>query len=98
VIKLLYYHEHVKKNNIAQKYDDIKRNDSISQFLKLVKNRQMTIAKLSLDDKLKDGYCSFDLLNKVPYIEEKIWFSNATNLHHNGHGGHAVYRHTFPHS
>jgi hypothetical protein len=82
-IKLINYQVHVKKNNSACRYDDIKGNDSITQFLNLAKNRRMTIAKLSFDDKLKDGYRSFDLLNKVPDIEGNIWFRNATKLRHN---------------
>jgi hypothetical protein len=83
VIKLLNYRVHVKKNNNDCKYGDIKGSDSsIAQFLNLAKNRRMTIAKLSFNDKLKDGYRSFGLLNKVPYIEEKLWFCNATKLRH----------------
>jgi hypothetical protein len=72
----------VKKNNSACRYDDIKGNESITQFLNLAKKQRMTIAKLSFDDKLKDGYRSFDLLNKVPNIEEKKLFCNATKLRH----------------
>jgi hypothetical protein len=80
VIKLLNYEVHVKNNNSACKYDEIKGNDSITQYLNFAKNRRMTIAKLSFDDKLKDGYCSFNLLNKVPDIEDKLWFRNVTKL------------------
>jgi hypothetical protein len=72
----------VKNNNIDCKYDDIKGNDRITQFLNLMKNRTTTIAKLSFDDKLRDGYRSFDLLNKVPGIADKLWLRNSTKLHH----------------
>jgi hypothetical protein len=37
VIKLLNYQVHVKKNNSACKYDDIKENASITKFLNLAK-------------------------------------------------------------
>jgi hypothetical protein len=37
---------------------------------------------LSFDDKLKDGYHSFDILNTVSYIEDKLWLRNATKIHH----------------
>jgi hypothetical protein len=69
---------HVKKKNIACKYDDIKGNDIITKFLKLEKHRQTTIAKLSFNEKLKDGYRSISILNKVPGIEDNLWFRNAS--------------------
>jgi hypothetical protein len=72
VIKIHNYQLHVKNNNSACRYDDIKGNDSITQFLNLAKNRRTTVVKLSFDDKLKDVYGSFDLLNKVPDKEEKL--------------------------
>jgi hypothetical protein len=74
-IMLLNYHVHVKNNKSACKYHDTKGNYSIIQFLNLVKNRRTTTAKLSFDNKLKDGYSLFDLLNKLPDIEEKLWLS-----------------------
>jgi hypothetical protein len=82
VIKILNYQVHLKKNNSACRYDDIKGNDSITQFLNLAKKQRTTIAKLSFDNKIKDEYRSFDLLNKVPDIEEKLWFCNTTKLRH----------------
>jgi hypothetical protein len=45
----------VKENSSACKYDAIKGNDSITQFLNVAKNRGTTISKLSFDNKLKDG-------------------------------------------
>jgi hypothetical protein len=45
VIKILNYQVHVKKNSSACRYDDIKGNDSITQFLNLTKTGGQQLQK-----------------------------------------------------
>jgi hypothetical protein len=69
----------VKNKNSSCINDDIKGNDSITQSLNLAKKRRTTIEKSNFYNELKDGYRLFDLLNKVPDIEEKLWFHNTNS-------------------
>jgi hypothetical protein len=72
----------VKNSNSGCKYDDIEGNYSITQYANLTKKQEDDNYKIELRQQTQRCILFVRSFYRVPYIEDKLWFRNATALFH----------------
>jgi hypothetical protein len=59
----------------------LRKNGEIKKLMDLVKTRHVSLAKSNFDESLKNASMRFQIVDKIPHIEEGFWKRNGIKKH-----------------
>jgi hypothetical protein len=62
-------------------YGCLRKNVEIKKLMDLVKTRHVSLAKSNFDESLKNASMRFQIVDKIPHIEEGFWKRNGIKKH-----------------
>jgi hypothetical protein len=62
-------------------YGSLRKNGDMKKLMNLVKTRHITVAKSNFDDIIKNAFMRFEIVEKIPQIEEGFWNRNGHAKH-----------------
>jgi hypothetical protein len=79
---LTYLLDHQKdRGQNSLPYGCLRKNGEIKKFMDLVKTRHVSLVKSNLDESLKNVSMRFQIIDKIPDIEEGFWKINGIKKH-----------------
>jgi hypothetical protein len=76
----LPYHQKYRGQN-SLPYGCLQNNGEIKKLMDLVKTRHVSLAKSNFDESLKNASMRFQIVDKIPDIEERFWKRNGIKKH-----------------
>jgi hypothetical protein len=79
---LTYILDHQKdRGHNSLPYGYLRKNGEIKKLVDLVKTRHVSLAKSNFDESLKNASMRFQIVDKIPDIEEGFWKRNGIKKH-----------------